>query len=177
MRSSLRSGPRAPHHAHRAMTTLVAILHSPPATPGARTRQRLQIAMRLLGHEELTVANIFPLTTQSSVDPIIRGASEAVWLEARAEITEALQGATSVLLGYGVAEPAGSARHHFRAQVEWLTTQLTAVGAPVWNVGGAPRHPTRWHRHTRRAHPQVDFIEALRRELQQQPRQSLNSHG
>jgi hypothetical protein len=70
-----------------------------------------------------------------------------------------------VLLGYGVSRPPGVAGLHFQNQVVWLMEVLANSNLPIYAVGGAPRHPSRWQRWTSRTHPEAPFELALVREL------------
>ena len=90
------------------------------------------------------------------------GATPEGWLAARVEMEQALGEASAVLLAYGLGEPTGSARAHFREQVAWLHEHIEQHDLPTWWVGGAPRHPSRWQRYTWRAYPDLAFPEGLR---------------
>lgn len=113
---------------------------------------RVDIARRILGCETASVANLFPARL---VDVNALGrAQNDVWALGRAEIERELDrpDSTDILLGFGVQEPGGEARHRFREQLDWLDKALASSRARVWTYGGRPAHPSRWqrvaHRHT-----------------------------
>ena len=139
---------------------LAAILSNPPLTAGVRTMNRVELARKLLHCDSVTVANLFPLATHQSGDIRSSGVDPARWLDARPSIIDSLDGASTVLLAYGVSEPSGEARLHFREQVEWLATEILNRNLIVVQFAGRPMHPSRWHRHTYRAFPGMPFEEA-----------------
>lgn len=146
-------------------TPLVAILHNPPTTPGDRTRGRVEMARRLLGFDSVRTVNLCSAPTYRSSGLTIAAAAPGPWEDARTSIAEALSRDVTVLLAYGVSEPAGAARHHYRTQVAWLEQQLRFNRATSWTVGDGPRHPSRWQRYTHREMPNVSFVDALERAL------------
>lgn len=148
-----------------AERVLAAILANPPLTEGTRTLRRVELAADLLGFARVEVANLFAESSQTTNEIALLGANETGWLSARPPMMECITGAGGVLLAYGAGEPTGTARGHFRRQVEWLRDRVAASGLPVWQVGDGPRHPSRWQRWTHRAHPGVPFAEALRASL------------
>ena len=109
--------------------------------------------------------NLFPLPTYRTTDISLLGTHASDWLTARPAIEVAIGQASLVLLAYGVSEPTGVARMHFRAQVKWLGDLIDSVSSPPYQVGEGPRHPSRWHRWTSRTHPDLTFVEALRLSL------------
>lgn len=141
---------------------LVAILASPPTTDGTRTLRRLELARVCLGFDEVTVVNLFPLPTYRTGDISRLGMDDSVWHSARPSVEAAMKTASALLLGYGITEPAGLARRHHRDQVAWLREQQDARHLDAYQVGGSPRHPSRWQRWTSRAHPTLAFGDALR---------------
>ena len=142
-------------------TVLTAVLCNPPASGGARTLARVELATELLGFGHVTVTNLFGLPTASCVDVAQVGKSAEAWLAARTEIGLALGNSDGVLLAYGLVPPTGSARKHHREQVNWVRAELRRADLPVWWVGGGPRHPSRWQRWTSRFHAELDFQGAL----------------
>lgn len=145
--------------------TLVAVLSNPPLTAGARTLGRVRLAERILGFDSHRVVNIFACPSHATGALGQLGIDDSGWLEARLEIVAGLDSASGVLLGYGSTPPVGAARTRFHAQVNWLAGHLTELGVPIWQLGDGPRHPSRWQRWTHRAHPGVDFAEAVQRSL------------
>lgn len=141
---------------------LVAVLSNPPLTDGQRTIRRVRLAADLLGFDEVIVANLFGLPSVSTRAIAHIGAAEEGWVMARAPLQSSLDVSGGVLIAYGVTPPTGPARRHFEAQLEWLCLHLTARDLPMWQVGDGPRHPSRWQRWTSRAHPNLEFPEALR---------------
>lgn len=155
--------------------TLLAIASNPPLqTNGLRTLRRVEQAQAVLGFEGYRITNLFAVPTYRSGEVAQFGASEDGWLAARPELQNGIRHARGVLLAYGTSAPTGPARALFRWQVAWLYDQLTVAQLPVWWVGGAARHPSRWQRFTYRAHPGMEFTEALSLALQSVPPETLS---
>lgn len=134
----------------------------PSTTSGGRTLARVEQARVLLGFDSALVANLFALPSYRSGGVSALGTEPIGWLQARIGMVEALSGADAVLLAFGTQTPTGPARTQFRGQVTWLDRELeSSPGLPIWWVGGAPRHPSRWQRYTSRTHPDLPFREAL----------------
>jgi hypothetical protein len=146
---------------------LLAICLNPPMAAGQRTRGRVQMAASALGYAQVEISNLFAFHTQNALQISAVGANEFGWRIAQFELANALGSADAVLLAYGMQPPSGPARAHFLAQVAWLEQMLTESPKPVWLVGGAPRHPSRWQRHTHRVAPSMPFESALREALNQ----------
>jgi len=140
---------------------LLVVLSNPPTTSGVRTLQRVQVAKETLGFSSVSVANVFAISTHRTSGIAAVGAVPDGWIEARAALSQALAVADAVILAYGVQEPSGGARLHFRDQVAWLQAEIDARHLPTWMIDGKPRHPSRWHRHTHALHPSLTFAEAL----------------
>ena len=164
-----------------AAPKLLAICLNPPTASGQRTRARVQMAGRALGYAQVEIANLFAYPTRNALQISEAGADEVGWRIAQHELTNTLTSADAVLLAYGVQPPRGPARAYFVAQVAWLEHMLTTSQKPVWLVGGAPRHPSRWQRHTHRVAPGRPFEDALREALaQREPNATSNdstAHG
>ena len=139
---------------------------NPPLTSGARTRGRVDMARGLLGFATVEFVNLFAWPTRDLAGIAAVGTVHDGWREARLKLFKALHAADGVLFGYGVQAPTGVAGGHFRSQLAWLDTVMGDTNVPVWEVGGRPRHPSRWQRHTSRVHPDRPFREALAYELQ-----------
>jgi hypothetical protein len=146
---------------------LVAVLSNPPLTDGKRTLRRVALAAELLGFDDFAVANLFSLPSHATGAIAELGTTEEGWLAARPSLDACLSTGNGVLLAYGASSPTGEARLQFRRQVAWLHSQIAAAALPTWHVGDGPRHPSRWHRWTYRAHPNVPFSEALHTSLVQ----------
>ena len=144
------------------VSTLTAVLASPPTTSGERTMRRLDLARQCLGLDQFIVVNLFARATYRTTDISIVGGEERDWASARPAILSAVTTADAVLLAYGISEPTGDARALHRLQVTWLSALIETTSTPVHLVGRRPRHPTRWHRWTRLEYPGVPFAEALR---------------
>lgn len=140
---------------------LLVVGLTPPATSGARTRARVNTARQLLGFATVDLVNLFAFTTHDATDLSVAGQQSDGWHAARPVLGAGLENADGVLLAYGVQLPTGLARTHFRSQVDWLERRLVEVDLPVWLVGGAPRHPSRWQRYTHRTAPELPFEQAL----------------
>lgn len=141
--------------------TLLVIGSNLPTTSGQRTLARAEQARHILNFERCEIANLFGLPTYRTSGVSVAGISPGGWLDARPGLAQALDRASAVLLAYGISKPSGEAAQHHEAQVQWLESEIGARGLPVWWVGGAPRHPSRWHRYTYRAHPETAFPDAL----------------
>lgn len=141
---------------------LVAVLASPPTTPGDRTRARVELARQHLGADRVAIVNIFSRPTYRTTDISSEGEDESGWVAAREPISNAIADGAIGLLAYGTSMPTGVARFHHRAQVSWLHEALISASIPVFQVGDGPRHPSRWQRWTSRAYPNMAFTEALR---------------
>jgi len=154
--------------------TLTAVLASPPKSSGALSRGRVALAATTLGFEAFRIVNLFGEETHSTGEITLLGIEQEAWMPARRTIRQALKAADVVLLGYGTSEPSGPALGHHREQVEWLRREMAETGVlRIVTVGGAPRHPSRWHRHTFRTRPGVAFPDALQLEMGSE---SLSDH-
>lgn len=127
------------------------------------------MAARILGYDQAVITNLFPAPTQSVLHVNAIGIDARLWETGRPAISEALAGATDVLLAYGCQEPTGPARYHFRNQLDWLRVELESRDRVLWSVSTRLRHPSRWQRHTSRHYPGMPFLEALRRSLTHPP--------
>jgi hypothetical protein len=83
------------------------------------------------------------------------------WLRSRPAISAGINDCDGIVLGYGVGEPTGAARIHYREQLAWLWNRLDVSTAPIWSVELPPRHPSRWHRLTYKIAPDTPFQDAL----------------
>lgn len=136
---------------------LLAILATPPETSGERTLKRLELARQLLGFREVRVVNVLNVATFRTNGMSTVGKEPEPWLQSRLAIFNGIAECDGVVLGYGVSEPSGTARGHYRNQMEWLWGQLDVLAAPIWSVELPPRHPSRWHRLTSKTSPGSDF--------------------
>jgi hypothetical protein len=141
--------------------TLLIIGSNPPTTSGQRTLARAEQARHVLDFDRYEIVNLFSFPTYRTSGVSAAGISPDGWLDARQGLARALDGASAVLLAYGISKPSGEAAKHHVAQVKWLESEIDERGLPVWWVGGAPRHPSRWHRYTHRVHPETAFVTAL----------------
>lgn len=141
---------------------LTAILSNPPTTSGIRTLNRVDLARRILGFESFSVANLFPLATYRTRELSQFGLTDTPWRMARENLFDSLGKTDAVLLAYGVEEPLGAARRYFRAQVNWLESEVNSRNLPLHRFGPRPLHPSRWQRHTNRVYPGIGFEEAAR---------------
>ena len=140
---------------------LLAILATPPETSGERTLKRLELARQLLGFSEVRVVNVLDVATFRTNGMSTAGKDPGPWLESRPAITAGIADCHGIILGYGVTEPTGNARAHYREQLDWLWSELCASESPIWSVEMPPRHPSRWHRLTYKLDPNSVFSEAL----------------
>lgn len=145
---------------------LLVIGSNPPSqTSGDRTVRRADLARAHLRFAEVRLVNLFALASYRTGAVAALGADAGGWLAARGPLSDGLRQADGVLVAYGVQEPSGAARAHHRAQLRWLVDEVVSLDLPVWGVGGAPRHPSRWQRFTSRAYPGVPFPDALKLSL------------
>ncbi|WP_373427492.1 DUF1643 domain-containing protein [Arthrobacter pascens] len=150
--------------------TLLAIASNPPLqTSGRRTLARIEQAQRILGFDSNLLVNLFSFASYRTGDVAELGSTEDGWHRARPALQEGINRADGVLLAYGASAPGGPARQHFHEQVRWLADELAVAQKPAWWVGGTARHPSRWQRFTCRAHPGMDFGEALPLAIQTVP--------
>lgn len=146
---------------------LLAIGANPPAqTSGERTLARIAQARDLLGFQQVRIANLFALPSYRTSGLSELGSVAEGWLQARLQLEDEVSKADGILLAYGKSEPTGPARMHFRDQVSWLDLQIANHILPVWWVGGAARHPSRWQRYTCRTYPDLPYEAALPLALQ-----------
>jgi hypothetical protein len=92
------------------------------------------------------VANLFSLPVHDLESVSVNGQDRLHWLVARDRLQEVISTCEQILVGWGVSEPTGQARIHFREQRAWVIQRLIEHGHDhVWLVGDGPRHPSRWH--------------------------------
>lgn len=144
-----------------AKNMLLAVLATPAKTSGQRTLARINLARQILEYDDVSIANLLNIATYRTTDMSTAGSLAEPWLDARPAISQALARSQGVLLGYGVSEPSGTARLHYRDQIAWLESQLLVSELPVWSVGTPPRHPSRWQRLTHREDGNRPFVDAL----------------
>jgi hypothetical protein len=147
--------------ANESMKVLLAILATPPETSGERTLKRLDLARQILGFDAVRVVNVLDVPTFRTGGMSTAGEEALPWLESRAAISAGLAECDGVVLGYGVSEPTGAARLHYRSQIDWLWAELRASESFIWSVELPPRHPSRWHRLTHKLVPEMEFGDAL----------------
>ena len=140
---------------------LLAILATPPETSGERTLKRLDLAREILGFHRVAVVNVLNIPTFRTGGMATAGAAPEPWIESRPAISNALDECHGVVLGYGVSEPSGPARGHYRNQIDWLWGELRGRASPIWSVENPPRHPSRWHRLTYKSAPGLVFADVL----------------
>lgn len=145
-----------------ADSTLLVILANPPlGTTGLRTLNRVSQASAIFGSEKALITNLLSVPTRSTSDIREVGGDPEGWRLSRADIQEKVALAGHIIYAFGVSEPSGPARINFRDQLGWLSTLVARRHGMVWTVGPTPRHPSRWHRFTSRAHPGLDVPTAL----------------
>lgn len=140
---------------------LTFVLLNPALGGGARTLNRVA---KLASHsraENYRVVNLFETPTASTSELARLGEDELAWQGARAAILDSIRCSKSAILAYGVAAPPGAVMPVFNRQVDWLGTVLGENDVLAWQVGGAPRHPSRWQRYTSRFYSDLTFDQAL----------------
>jgi hypothetical protein len=155
---------------------IVAVLSNPATTSGVRTLSRVELTRKILGFESAAITNIFALPTYRSGEISEAGSDVLGWHSARPIVSEAVKGADGILLAYGLQPPSGPAKRHFHDQIDWLRTQIQASQLPTWMLGGRPRHPSRWQRHTSSTFPELPFIQAVEVALEEVDASALVSH-
>jgi hypothetical protein len=124
---------------------IAVLLNRPKTTSGARTRNAVAAAARVLRYQSVEVVNLYSDAT-SCMEELNRSGTIHGWLSARRELSSALGRATDVLGGWGVAGLTGTVLQDQNEQVAWLRLEAIRAGiSNVWMVGGEPRHPSRWH--------------------------------
>ena len=135
---------------------LLVLLACPPVTSGNRTRNQVQRVSGILGATETRLANLFPLPARDVGSIADLGTDPELWRDARADIQEELKWSTDLLAAWGITRPTGLAGQHRDDQVSWLIDACMAVDrTSAWTVGGAPRHPSRWHQFVSDKHGRV----------------------
>lgn len=131
---------------------LLAVLANPTLSPKSRSAERVRLAARILGSEQVRIANLFALPSASSKEIGVLGYEAQGWELARIDLGEAIADTDQVLLGFGTIPVGGAARRHLEEQLQWLAERLRAHGKEsVWQVGQA-RHPSRWHQYVSDRH-------------------------
>ncbi|MFV0319537.1 MAG: hypothetical protein ACK5IN_04055 [Microbacterium sp.] len=147
---------------------LLAVLANPPLGAESRTLGRVRLAARILGFEQMRIANLFAIASASSRDIAVLGHDVHGWEIARPPLLEAIVAAEQVLIGFGTIPVTGAARRNFEEQLRWLAEVLHLQGHDmVWQVGQA-RHPSRWHQYVSDRHGRTSggsFDERLREVL------------
>lgn len=126
---------------------LVAVLLNPPSVSGgARTRNAVTTAARVLGYESADIVNLCLTKTASVVELNSTSVAAAGWSSARYDLAQAVRGAGAILGAWGMSGMVGAARKARDDQVTWLREEAMRCGLnEIWMVGGEPRHPSRWH--------------------------------
>lgn len=133
---------------HSAPKRLRVILMNPALGSGAISRGRVELAAAILGYQSAEICNLFSLPSRSTSELSHLAQDWEGWDASRPALSGILAGDDRLLLAWGVGEPSGNARKHMRAQVRWVVqTALNNGRSDCWMVGGAPRHPSRWHRY------------------------------
>lgn len=108
-------------------------------------------AASVLGYDEVVVTNLCAVATPSLVQ--LNGLRFEAWESARADLEVAVRSGAGLLAGWGVGGLSGDARQWLHSQVEWLIGCAETGGLrSFWTVGGAPRHPSRWHQYVSDKH-------------------------
>ena len=149
---------------------LGAILINPPLGNGGATHRHLNALREVLSCDLVQIANLLSVPTASTDEIREAGIGAGSWHRARPRVSELIQSADHIVLGWGLGGITGVARQHFHAQVRWVEGELTrrGEGVPVWTVGDGPRHPSRWHQYVSDKHGRAvagDLQERLRHVL------------
>jgi hypothetical protein len=132
---------------------LCVVLACPPTTNGVRTLRMVGRVAEVMGYNEIRHVNLFSWASRDLRDLGRQGADAAGWLEARAPLARTLTQTDALLCAWGVVEPSGIARQHHRDQLNWFLTAARDLGfKTAMTIGGAPRHPSRWHQYVSDRH-------------------------
>lgn len=116
-----------------------------------RSRNAVRLAARVLGYDEVVIANLCAVATPSVVQLNCLG-SEA-WESSRVDLELAVRGGAGLLAAWGIGGLSGHARSSLRTQVNWLVERAESGGLRnISMVGGEPRHPSRWHQYVSDKH-------------------------
>jgi hypothetical protein len=126
---------------------LGAILLNPSTGAGSPTLRHLNVAARILGADDVSIANLFPIHTRSLDEIRVVGSTWESWLPARSELRRVISTADQILVGWGAGGLTGTSAQHLRRQIAWVYEALLERGCPVVSVGPDTRHPSRWHQY------------------------------
>ena len=131
---------------------LLAVLANPTLSPESRSVGRVRLAARILGFEQVRIANLFALPSSSSKEIAVLGQDAHGWELARPALVDGLVTCDQVLLGFGTIPVTGVARRYLEQQLYWFADELRESDhREVWQVGDA-RHPSRWHQYVSDRH-------------------------
>lgn len=154
-----------------ATNRLGAILLNPPTTSGLPTQRHLAAAAQLFECGAVDVANMYPLPTRSVIELDAVASDRQSWLDARSAIIEITRTSQFLIAGWGLGGGlTGSTRENMQEQRAWFCALLASSGTKVWMVGGAPRHPSRWHQYVSDKHGRTSggsLAERLRQVLRE----------
>lgn len=159
---------------------LLAVLLNPPSTSsGARTIGAVRRATDVLGFGSYEVTNLFAESTPTVVELNGVVADEISWGLLRTRLAEQLRTMDGVLAAWGISGASGQMRHARDERAAWLLAEAELCGHDfVWTVGGAARHPSRWHQYVADRHGRTaggSFDERLSQVLVATPTASVNA--
>jgi hypothetical protein len=156
---------------------LLVLLASPPVTAGQRTLSRLAALPKVISGCSVSTANLCGTHAMDLPSLSVVAATPEPWLQARENITDALEDCDEVMAAWGLCSLSGMARQHRKTQLHWLLEVATHNGhRQVLGVGGQPRHPSRWHQYVSDVHGRArggTFEERLRQVLVKVPLETL----
>lgn len=126
---------------------MTAVLLNPPAGDGSRTHANVRLAADCLACDVVRIVNLFPIATKDAAELSLVAHDARGWIQQRATIAAAIKDGDEVLFGWGVSSLGGVARPCMQDQIDWVISELRAVGGRAWVVGDGPRHPSRWHQY------------------------------
>lgn len=145
--------------------SLCAVLLNPNGRDQSRSQRRVELLCELLDIESHRIVNLCQTPTSAARDLGVGGSDPDAWADSRTMLEVGVTSSDVVLFGFGVGVPSSASRTVFQDQVAWLEERTAAIAGTVCQVGGQPRHPSRWQRYTHRHYPDLEFRSALLRSV------------
>lgn len=149
---------------------LLAVLCNPPLKEPSDTVSWKNVAVlaTILGHATVKVENLIEVPTKST--HFLAGLADDVdTASVQRRLSAAAATAEAVIVAWGTANPPGWSRGDW-AQLTGAAYRGLLLGghSVIGQIGGAPRHPSRWRQHTSPIHERYHggtFEERLRHAL------------
>ncbi|MCK2029893.1 DUF1643 domain-containing protein [Microbacterium galbinum] len=157
---------------------LLAVLLNPPSiSSGNRTLGAVRRVSDSLGCVDYEIANLFEtsspgLTALSSLE-----LEAEMPVAIQRNVSDQLRQASIVVAAWGVSAPSKVFQQRRCRRASWVLQEARRQGhEAVWMVGGAPRHPSRWHQYVADKHGRTtggSFTQRLSQVLEPTPIASL----